>query len=221
MIGSSRVLSLALVLVSIFGLTVTAFGASSRFWDPAARKWVEFNPDRVKQAATAKGGTPEQFRRKVVNFETAEEPGTIIIDGDQHYLYLVQPGFKAIRYGVGVGRDGFGWSGVVTVGRKAKWPTWTPPSDMIARDPKLVKYADGMPGGPENPLGARAMYLHYGGKDTLYRIHGTNEPWTIGHNVSSGCIRMNNADVEDLFDRVTIGSKVIVLMSGAALYEAS
>ncbi|MBB4302406.1 lipoprotein-anchoring transpeptidase ErfK/SrfK [Rhodobium orientis] len=215
-----RAAFLAVAILGIAGVSAVAVAEASRYWDPVSKKWIVYNPKRVQEAATAQGGTPKRFRRTVVDFETAERPGTIIIDADQHFLYLVQPGFKAIRYGVGVGREGFGWSGVVTVGRKAEWPTWTPPADMIERDPKLVKYASGMPGGSKNPLGARAMYLHSGGKDTLYRIHGTNEPWSIGLNVSSGCIRLNNEDIKHLYDRVDRGAKVIVLMSGAALYDS-
>jgi lipoprotein-anchoring transpeptidase ErfK/SrfK len=127
------------------------------------------------------------------------------------------PDFQAIRYGVGVGRDGFGWSGIVEIGRKAEWPVWTPPAEMIARDPKAAQYASGMPGGVDNPLGARALYLYKDGQDTIYRIHGTNEPWSIGMNISSGCIRMRNPDIEDLYARVPVGTKVIVIMQGPAL----
>lgn len=131
----------------------------------------------------------------------------------------VQPGQQAIRYGIGVGREGFGWAGIVKIGRMAEWPTWTPPAEMVARDPNARPWANGMPGGPNNPLGARALYLYEGGQDTIYRIHGTVEPWTIGLDVSSGCIRMNNDDITDLYSRVTVGAKVIVLMQGAALYK--
>jgi lipoprotein-anchoring transpeptidase ErfK/SrfK len=144
----------------------------------------------------------------VVDYPTKESPGTIIIDPHQRYLYLVQEGGKAQRYGVGVGRDGFGWSGTVTVGRKAEWPTWTPPAEMRKRQPYLPV---SMPGGPNNPLGARALYLHKDGNDTLYRIHGSNEPWTIGQAVSSGCFRMRNEDVTELYSKVGIGTKVVVL----------
>jgi lipoprotein-anchoring transpeptidase ErfK/SrfK len=118
---------------------------------------------------------------------------------------------QALRYGVGVGKEGFGWSGTVKVGRKAEWPTWTPPAEMIQRRPELVEYSGGMPGGPDNPLGARALYLYDGGQDTMFRIHGTNEPWSIGHNVSSGCIRMLNEHVTELHRMAKIGAKVIVM----------
>jgi lipoprotein-anchoring transpeptidase ErfK/SrfK len=147
---------------------------------------------------------PDRFKRQIVNYPTREAAGTIIIDTPNTYLYYVLGGGQAIRYGIGVGRDGFTWSGVQTVTRKAEWPDWTPPPEMIARQPYLPRH---MAGGPGNPLGARAMYL--GG--TVYRIHGTNAPQTIGTHVSSGCIRLTNQDVSDLYSRVNVGTKVIVL----------
>ncbi|MEX0985247.1 MAG: L,D-transpeptidase [Actinomycetota bacterium] len=155
---------------------------------------------------------PSQFRRQTVSYHSDEKPGTVIIDTRAHFLYLVLDGNRAMRYGVGVGRTGFGWSGTVEVGGKQEWPAWHPPPEMMAREArrghKLPAY---MPGGKGNPLGARALYLHNGGGDTGYRIHGTSEPWTIGLNVSSGCIRLVNDDVEDLYRRVGVGTKVIVL----------
>jgi lipoprotein-anchoring transpeptidase ErfK/SrfK len=147
---------------------------------------------------------PARLKRQVVNYATREAPGTIIIDTPNTYLYYVLGGGQAIRYGIGVGREGFTWSGVQTVTKKAEWPDWTPPAEMIARQPYLPRY---MAGGPGNPLGARAMYL--GG--TIYRIHGTNAPHTIGTHVSSGCLRLTNEDVTDLYSRVNVGTKVIVL----------
>ena len=147
---------------------------------------------------------PARLKRQVVNYASREAPGTIIIDTPNTYLYYVLGGGQAIRYGIGVGREGFTWSGVQTVTRKAEWPDWTPPAEMIARQPYLPRY---MAGGPGNPLGARAMYL--GG--TIYRIHGTNAPHTIGTHVSSGCLRLTNEDVTDLYSRVNVGTKVIVL----------
>lgn len=165
----------------------------------------------VVQVAQSKKPKPE-FMRKKVRFKTNEKPGTIIIDTSTKYLYYVEGKNRAIRYGVGVGRDGFGWSGTVKIGRKAEWPGWRPPATMIARERrkgrKLPAY---MKGGPNNPLGARAMYLYKGGRDTIFRIHGTNQPWTIGQNMSSGCIRMMNDDVKHLYQRAAIGSKVIVI----------
>jgi lipoprotein-anchoring transpeptidase ErfK/SrfK len=148
--------------------------------------------------------TPARLKRQIVNYATREAPGTIIIDTPNTYLYYVLGGGQAIRYGIGVGRDGFTWSGMQSITKKAEWPDWTPPPEMIARQPYLPRH---MAGGPGNPLGARAMYL--GG--TVYRIHGTNAPETIGTHVSSGCIRLTNADVADLYSRVNVGTKVIVL----------
>lgn len=147
---------------------------------------------------------PAHLRRQVVSYATREAPGTIVIDTPNTYLYFVLNGGKALRYGIGVGRQGFTWSGTQAITKKAEWPDWTPPADMLARQPYLPRF---VAGGPGNPLGARAMYL--GG--TIYRIHGTNNPGTIGGRVSSGCIRMTNEDVADLYSRVTVGTKVIVL----------
>jgi|SRR5579871_3372142 lipoprotein-anchoring transpeptidase ErfK/SrfK len=145
-----------------------------------------------------------KYDRQVVDYPSDEPPGTIVIDTPNKFLYLVEGGGKALRYGIGVGRPGFTWSGVKTITAKREWPDWRPPADMLARRPDLPRY---MPGGIDNPLGARAMYLG----STLYRIHGSNEPWTIGTNVSSGCIRMRNEDVEDLYERVQVGTKVVVI----------
>jgi lipoprotein-anchoring transpeptidase ErfK/SrfK len=147
---------------------------------------------------------PARLRRQVVNYATREAPGTVIIDTPNTYLYYVLGGGQAVRYGIGVGREGFTWSGTQTITKKAEWPDWTPPPEMIARQPYLPRH---MAGGPGNPLGARAMYL--GG--TVYRIHGTNAPQTIGTHISSGCIRLTNQDVADLYSRVSVGTKVIVL----------
>ena len=162
---------------------------------------------------------PEFLRRQVQDSEIArrEPPGTIVVDPAKHFLYLVQPGGTAIRYGVGVGRSGFGWSGDATVNSKQAWPDWYPPREMFGRQPHLrrtlrrMPLGIGMPGGVGNPLGARALYLWQDNRDTLYRIHGTLEPWTIGSNVSSGCIRMINQDVIDLYERVEPGARVVVL----------
>jgi lipoprotein-anchoring transpeptidase ErfK/SrfK len=146
----------------------------------------------------------DRFRRQVVEYPTREAAGTIIVDTPHTYLYYVLGNGKAVRYGIGVGREGFTWSGTQTISRKAEWPDWTPPPEMVERQPYLPRF---MAGGPQNPLGARAMYL--GG--TIYRIHGTNAPSTIGGQVSSGCIRLTNEDVIDLYSRVNVGTKVIVL----------
>jgi lipoprotein-anchoring transpeptidase ErfK/SrfK len=145
-----------------------------------------------------------QFRRQEVAYDGRERPGTIIIDTPNKFLFLIEPNGRALRYGIGVGRPGFEWSGVKTISRKAEWPGWTPPQQMLLRRPDLPDHMDG---GPANPLGARALYLG----SSMYRIHGTNEPSTIGRNVSSGCIRMMNQDVIDLYNRVPVGTKVIVI----------
>jgi lipoprotein-anchoring transpeptidase ErfK/SrfK len=154
-----------------------------------------------------------RFRRREVAYETSETPGTIIVDVDARQLYFTLPGGRAQRYGIGVGKQGFEWSGAAVIQRKAKWPRWVPPKEMVARDHLAAQWAGGMPGGPDNPLGARALYLYQGEIDTLYRIHGTSQPQSIGKAVSSGCIRLLNADVADLFERVPIGTKVVVLPS--------
>ena len=145
-----------------------------------------------------------RFERQAVDYHGTEAPGTIVIDTPNKFLYLVEAGGRAMRYGVGVGRPGFTWSGMHSISAKKEWPDWVPPEEMLQRQPGLPHF---MAGGPNNPLGARAMYLG----SSLYRIHGSNEPWTIGHNVSSGCIRMRNADVIDLYSRVKVGTRVVVL----------
>ena len=152
-----------------------------------------------------------QFQRYEVDYRTSEKPGTVVIYTQDRLLYLVMPDGKAIRYGVGVGNEAFGWTGQMDIARKAEWPSWTPPAEMLERWPHLRPRAGGMAGGPENPLGARALYLHKDGRDTLYRIHGTNEPESIGQASSSGCIRMRNVDVIDLFNRIKVGAKVVVI----------
>jgi lipoprotein-anchoring transpeptidase ErfK/SrfK len=146
---------------------------------------------------------PEVYRRQPVFYRTNEAPGTIIIDTSERFLYLIQPNNVALRYGIGVGRDGFQWNGLLKITRKAEWPDWTPPAEMIERQPYLPRF---MAGGPGNPMGARALYLG----NTVYRIHGTNQPETIGHAVSSGCFRLVNEQITDLYERVPVGTKVIV-----------
>jgi lipoprotein-anchoring transpeptidase ErfK/SrfK len=163
-------------------------------------------------------GLDQIYRRKEVQYDTREKPGTIVINPSEHFLYFVEGGGRALRYGVGVGSEGFGWSGVARVQSKQEWPNWHPTNDYLQRQPTvrsnlytLENGSIGMVAGLANPLGARALYLWQGNKDTLYRIHGTNEPWTIGRNVSSGCIRLTNEDVIDLYDRTSVGAKVVVL----------
>jgi lipoprotein-anchoring transpeptidase ErfK/SrfK len=157
---------------------------------------------------------PEQYQRHMVDYDRPEPPGTILVDSDQHYLYYVLPDRKAIRYGVAVGEEAMAFSGTATVGRKAEWPDWVPTPGEQAR---LGPFPKRVAGGPANPLGARALYLFQGNTDTLYRIHGTNQPEYIGQSVSSGCIRMTNPDAIDLFDRVKMGANVVVLPPGQSL----
>ena len=154
---------------------------------------------------------PPAFLRTRVPYETLEAPGTIVIDTVAHQLFLVEPDGWAMRYGVAIGKEGFGWTGAGTIDRNARWPGWTPPPEMIARNPSLEKWKGGMPGGIDNPLGARALYIYFDGVDSGFRIHGTNEPFSIGRSASSGCFRMLNQDVIDLYDRVQKGAKVIVV----------
>ena len=168
--------------------------------EPATPQQAQPDVGTTEEAAPL----PERFRRQIVAHNTREAAGTIIIDTPHTYLYYVLPGGRAIRYGIGVGRDGFTWSGVQSVARKQEWPDWHPPAEMIGRQPYLPRF---MAGGPGNPLGARAMYLG----NTQYRIHGTNAPDTIGKHVSSGCIRLTNEDIVDLFNRTSVGAKVVVL----------
>jgi lipoprotein-anchoring transpeptidase ErfK/SrfK len=171
------------------------------------RPLLPVEPQQVMRQPEVAGAYPAfdpKFERQLVDYHGSERPGTIIIDTPNKFLFLVQGKGTAVRYGVGVGRPGFTWSGVKQISAKKEWPAWTPPPEMLARRPDLPRH---MEGGPQNPLGARAMYLG----SSLYRIHGSNEPWTIGTNVSSGCIRMRNEDVIDLYGRVNVGAKVVVI----------
>jgi lipoprotein-anchoring transpeptidase ErfK/SrfK len=174
---------------------------------------IMVNPDPSALSDDSASALPERLRRAVVNINTREAPGTVIIDTGNTALYYVLGQGRAIRYGVGVGREGFTWAGTQTISRKAEWPDWHPPAEMIARQPYLPRF---MAGGPGNPLGARAMYLG----SSEYRIHGTNDPTTIGKFVSSGCIRLTNDDVADLFSRVDVGTRVVVLPKNGQHIEA-
>jgi lipoprotein-anchoring transpeptidase ErfK/SrfK len=180
--------------------------APQTWGNPRARQW-QGHSSRGSGGASSYGG------KQIVSYPTNEAPGTIIINTGERRLYYVLGGGQAIKYGVGVGRQGFEWSGVAKIGAKREWPAWHPPADMIERE--LIQYGRQLPsrmeGGPGNPLGARALYLYEGGRDTLYRIHGTNEPRSIGLATSSGCIRMLNEEVIDLYGRVNMGAKVIVI----------
>lgn len=178
-----------------------------------ARMYAARPNERFPVPAINISAIDERYLRQQVSYRTPEPPGTIIVDPDSSFLYLVQENGMALRYGVGVGREGFGWNGRATIMRKAEWPTWTPTRSMIEREPELEKYAKGMPPGLDNPLGARALYLYQNGRDTMYRLHGTNEPHSIGQAVSSGCIRLFNQDIIDLYNRTPLGTSVVVLTS--------
>ena len=180
------------------GLIEFLFSGGTQSAAPQRQAYAPDGPDAVRYAADPR------YSAQIVDYHGQEKPGTVIINTPERMLYLVEPDGKALRYGIGVGRPGFTWAGVKTVTMKKEWPDWRPPDEMLRRRPDLPHY---MPGGPENPLGARALYLG----DTLYRIHGSNEPWTIGTQVSSGCIRMRNEDVIDLYGRVPVGARVIVI----------
>jgi lipoprotein-anchoring transpeptidase ErfK/SrfK len=178
----------------------------------ADRQYAAIDTEKFRVEAVDTSAIDPKFLRQSIEYRTQESPGTIIVDPHKRFLYLIQKGAKAIRYGVGVGRAGLAFTGTANIQVKKEWPHWTPTQAMIAREPqRYAKWAAGMEGGDGNPLGARALYLFKDGNDTRYRIHGTTEPQSIGQAVSSGCIRMMNQDVIDLYGRIVIGSKVIVL----------
>jgi lipoprotein-anchoring transpeptidase ErfK/SrfK len=199
---------LALLLVGMLGLggcaQTTLAPSSDASLTPRDRQLLA-------NAPYTPANIPEQYRRHIIDYPYKEQPGSILVDTDSRYLYYVLPEGKAIRYGVAVGEEALAFSGVATVGRMAEWPDWIPTPEIQAR---LGPYPPRISGGPANPLGARALYLYQGNKDTLYRIHGTNQPEYIGQAISSGCIRMTNEDVIDLFDRVKQGATVVVLAPG-------
>jgi lipoprotein-anchoring transpeptidase ErfK/SrfK len=206
-LNSCRAIALGALAIGAVAFSDSAAATPLQLFPFVMTPPVEQPAPQVARPSQDEGTTiemPARLRRQIVSYATREAPGTIIIDTPNTYLYYVLGGGQAIRYGIGVGRDGFTWSGTQSITRKAEWPNWTPPAEMIARQPYLPRF---MAGGPGNPLGARAMYL--GG--TVYRIHGTNAPGTIGTHVSSGCIRLTNEDVSDLYARVNVGTKVIVL----------
>ena len=182
------------MMMAAFGLLPSASPSGAQQQDPG---------DQPGLVADDSYAPDPEWQKQMVYYRTTEAPGTIIISTTERHLYLVQPNGRALRYGIGVGRDGFQWQGLLNITKKAEWPDWTPPPEMIARQPYLPRF---MAGGPGNPLGARAMYLG----TTVYRIHGTNQPWTIGTKISSGCFRLVNADVTDLYGRVPVGTKVVV-----------
>jgi lipoprotein-anchoring transpeptidase ErfK/SrfK len=192
-------------LIGLGGAALAWIGASAQTANWSARPEQNMAGDQPGYEPSAEDeDLPAEFQKQVVFFRTTELPGTIIVNTSERFLYLVQGNNRAIRYGIGVGRTGFQWAGLKRIDRKSEWPDWTPPPEMIERQPYLPRF---MAGGPGNPMGARALYI--GG--TVYRIHGTNQPWTIGSAVSSGCFRLTNPDVSDLFDRVPVGTRVVVL----------
>jgi lipoprotein-anchoring transpeptidase ErfK/SrfK len=206
-VPSSR---LAWSLVGLLGLALG--GCMQATLSPSSEaSFTQRDRQFLAQVPYAQANISEQYRRHIVDYPYRERPGSILVDTDSRYLYYVLSGGKAIRYGVAVGEEALAWSGVATVGRMAEWPDWIPTPEIQAR---LGPYPERVPGGPANPLGARALYLFEGKKDTLYRIHGTNQPEYIGQAISSGCIRMTNEDVIDLFDRVKPGATVVVLAPG-------
>jgi lipoprotein-anchoring transpeptidase ErfK/SrfK len=190
-----------IVLSASLGLPISLGLSMSHALAQREQMSIGYQPGLVPDPADEQ--LPPQFQRQVVFYRSSEAPGTIIIHTSERFLYVVQPNGRAIRYGIGVGRDGFQWQGLLRITRKQEWPDWTPPPEMIERQPYLPRF---MAGGPGNPMGARALYLGA----TVYRIHGTNQPQTIGSAVSSGCFRLVNGDVIDLFDRIPVGTKVIV-----------
>jgi lipoprotein-anchoring transpeptidase ErfK/SrfK len=205
--GAFAAIAVAMTAMSLLPVAVSA---APRVDDPA-----NSTASSVVTREMMKRPVPEQFKRRLVRLKTNEAPGTIIVDTNNKFLYLVEGNNKATRYGIGVGREGFGWSGIVKIGRKEEWPSWRPPAEMRSREARHGHFLpEVQKGGPDNPLGARAMYLYKGNQDTIFRIHGTNQPWSIGLNLSSGCIRMNNKDVEDLYQHAAIGAKVIVVGPG-------
>jgi lipoprotein-anchoring transpeptidase ErfK/SrfK len=203
MLRSAKAALLGFALFTTFAAPALA---GDHWWEhrrPQTPFWVR-PVSAAPYGAVERPQTDSQFMRQEVAYDTTEAPGTIVVDTEDHFLYLVLGGGEAMRYGIGTAKTGFEWSGTHHLTNKREWPDWTPPKEMLARRPDIPTHMDG---GVDNPLGARALYIG----NTLYRIHGTNEPWTIGHDVSSGCIRMVNADVIDLYGRVKIGAKVIVL----------
>lgn len=187
----------AVALAALLSISTIAPASAARIYNPDTNIWEDTS------VVTKRNKRGSSIKRELVSYETKLKPGTIVVETSERRLYFVLPEGKAMKYGIGVGRDGFRWSGQHRISRAAEWPGWTPPAQMRKRVPDLPAY---MPGGPNNPLGARALYIG----STLYRIHGTSEPWTIGQAVSSGCIRLTNEDVTDLYERVKVGALVVV-----------
>lgn len=218
--GMARWSSIALLMAALAAAGCTPTDLTSALSPEEAPKVAQaadptvyasrMDGDRMLPAIDAAKFDPAYLRSRVP-YETTEAPGTVVIDTARRQLFFVEPDGWATRYGVAIGKEGFGWTGQGTIERNARWPGWTPPPEMIARNPSLAKWKGGMPGGLDNPLGARALYIYFNGADSGFRIHGTNEPFSIGRSASSGCFRMLNQDVIDLYDRVAKGAKVVVI----------
>ena len=208
--ATMRVQLAAVALLSVAAVGLIAVEGHAQFGTPPELRSIlptikDAEPGALPRADAESALNPS-YRHQVVFYRSNEAPGTIVVDTSDRFLYLIQPNSRAMRYGIGVGRDGFQWQGLLSITKKQEWPDWTPPPEMIARQPYLPRF---MAGGPGNPLGARALYLG----STEYRIHGTNQPQTIGQAVSSGCFRLANPQVIDLFDRVPVGTRVVILQA--------
>jgi lipoprotein-anchoring transpeptidase ErfK/SrfK len=200
-----RVLSRTIVAAASLSVLASLGAGAQAPQGSGTRPDQNMEPDQPGYVATAdQEQLPAKYQKQMVFFRTTEPPGTIVVNTPERFLYVVMADNRAMRYGIGVGREGFQWYGLKHIERKSEWPDWTPPPEMIERQPYLPRW---MAGGPGNPLGARALYV----AGTVYRIHGTNQPWTIGSAVSSGCFRLTNPDVTDLYDRVPVGTRVVVL----------
>ena len=210
-LGKCKMLNRREFVGSTLAAGAAALSIPSVMARPAGQSFYATPDDAHPITPIGHGVIPDRFMRQVVPYANNLDPGAIVVDSNNRFLYLKIDQGRALRFGVSVGRAGFGWSGHAKIMRKVLWPKWTPPRSMIARDKSLAKYAKGMPGGPKNPLGARALYLYKNGKDTLYRIHGTNKPTSIGKAASSGCIRMLNEDVVEVFRYARIRTDVYVL----------
>lgn len=198
----------------LFGLPLLLAGCASTNFVQQKANYAALPNEKFPMGAMPLDKISPELRRQEVAYVTTHPVGTVVVDTPARRLYYIMGNGRAMRYGVGVGRQGLALKGDAYVGRKAEWPSWTPTANMIRREPERNrKYAGGMPGGPNNPLGARAIYLYRGGNDTMFRLHGTNQPQSIGHAMSSGCIRMLNHDIVDLYERVPVGARIVVLQA--------
>ncbi|MDB5655687.1 MAG: L,D-transpeptidase [Tardiphaga sp.] len=212
-----RLLALLMVSASLAGCASNGGLSSGGFAGGASAKYAELNDGGHDLPAIDVSTIDPEMLRQQVDYRTKEPAGTIVVDTAARHLYLVEGGGRAMRYGIGVGKAGLAFAGTAVIKRKAEWPHWSPTENMMNREPARYRHmASGLPGGIDNPLGPRAMYLYQGDRDTMFRIHGTTEPETIGHAVSSGCIRLMDQDIIDLYNRVKVGSRVVVIQGGRA-----